>query len=54
MCYHEVPAGTYRLEFNNRNTKKRYEISSKLTIKTQKQCEKRYNNVARHKNEMIK
>ena len=28
------PAGIYLLKINNRNTRKRYEICSKLTIKT--------------------
>ena len=32
------PANTYLLKVNNRNTRKRYEICSELTIKTTKQC----------------
>ena len=32
------PANIYLLKFNNKNTRKRCEICSKLTIKTPKQC----------------
>ena len=32
------PAGIYLLKVNNRNTRARCEICSKLTIKTQKRC----------------
>ena len=38
----EVPAGNYMLKVNNRNTRTRCEISSKLTIKTPERCQWTY------------
>ena len=35
MSRRAVPAGNYMFKFNNRNTRTRCEICSKLTIKTQ-------------------
>ena len=35
------PANKYMLKFNNRNTRKRCEIYSKLTIKTQERRQRR-------------
>ena len=37
------PAGLYLLKVNNRNTKAKYNICSKLTIKTTEQCQRRIN-----------
>ena len=34
-----IPAGIYLLKFNNRNTRKRCEIFSKLTIKIPERCQ---------------
>ena len=34
-----LPAGNYMFKINNRNTRKRYETCSKLTIKTPKRCQ---------------
>ena len=36
-----IPTGIYLLKVNNRNTKTRSEICSKLTIKIKKDCKKR-------------
>ena len=36
QLYRGIPAGNYLLKVNNRNTKTRYEICSKLTIKIPK------------------
>ena len=35
---HSIPAGIYLLKVNNRNTRTRCEICSKLTIKTPERC----------------
>ena len=34
FCYSRFPAGNYMFKINNRNTKTRSEICSKLTMKT--------------------
>ena len=34
------PASIYLLKVNNRNTRKRHEVSSTLTIKTPEQCQR--------------
>ena len=39
MYMANVPAGNYMFKFNNRNTKTRCEICSKLTIKTPERCQ---------------
>ena len=42
LCVHQIPwpslTNIYLFKVNNRNTRKRIEISSKLTIKTSKHC----------------
>ena len=38
ITFNNYPAGNYMLKVNNRNTKTRCEICSKLTIKTPEQC----------------
>ena len=40
-----VPVGNYMLKVNNRNTRTRYEICSKLTIKTPERCQWRCSGV---------
>ena len=37
--FNTFPAGIYLHKVNNRNTRKRCEICSKLTIKTPKRCQ---------------
>ena len=34
ILFTDIPAGNYMFKVNNRNSRKRYEICSKLTIKT--------------------
>ena len=39
ICLSTIPEKIYLYKFNNRNTRKRYEIYSKLTIKIPKRCQ---------------
>ena len=47
QCYNKetrtklIPAGIYLFKVNNRNTRTRYEICSKLAIKTPEPCQSR-------------
>ena len=43
--YSHFPAGNYLLKVNNRNTRTRFEIYSKLTIKTPERREWRHSGV---------
>ena len=46
-CYTLIPypAGNYMFKVNNRNTKAKCEICSKLTIKTPERCHRRLSGV---------
>ena len=46
-CYTLIPypAGNYMFKVNNRNTKTKCEICSKLTIKTPERCHRRLSGV---------
>ena len=45
ICLSTIPEKIYLYKFNNRNTRKWYEICSELTIKTPKRCQWRRKDV---------
>ena len=45
ICLSTIPEKIYLYKFNNRNTRRRYEICSELTIKIPKRCQWRRKDV---------